>query len=87
MANIFAPLVRPHGVIPLSVDTGPIIDGVEYMHMWISQEGNLQASLDEIHHFGAGLPFDFYGRVVVSTDNQSAVDVKRQTLPVMVDFI
>jgi hypothetical protein len=74
MANIFAPLVRQGGVLPVQTDSGPIIDGIEYMHMWVTSDGKLNVSLDEIHHYGHGLPFDVHGRLVISADTVVRVE-------------
>ena len=68
MSNIFAPLVRPFGTLPVELDSGPVVGATEYMHMLVSDDGELYVSNDAIHHYGAALPFDINGRVVVSTD-------------------
>jgi hypothetical protein len=65
VSNIFAPLVRPYGTLPVLIESGPAI-GTDYMHMKVGDNGYLLCSHDLIHHYGAAVPFDIYGRVVIS---------------------
>jgi hypothetical protein len=66
VSNIFAPLVRPYGTLPVLIESGPAVGHTEYMHMLVDIGGFLLCSNDAIDHYGAALPFDINGRVVVS---------------------
>ena len=66
MSNIFAPLVRPYGTLPVLIESGPAVGHTEYMHMLVDNDGYLLCSNDAINHYGAAVPFDTHGRVVVS---------------------
>ena len=67
MSNIFAPLVRPFGTLPVELGSGPVVGGTEYHHLWIDSQGSLFVSNAAIHHYGAAVPFDTHGRVVISS--------------------
>ena len=73
MSNIFSYLVRDTGgYVPFNTGTGPIIGGVKSQHLWLDTEGAVYAVIDGIiDHWGAGLPFDADGRLVVSSDAAS----------------
>ena len=74
MSNIFAPLVRPFGTLPIVVESGPAVGHEAYMHMLVDDDGLLLCSNDQIHHYGAAVPFDINGRVVISASDVARWD-------------
>ena len=75
MSNIFTYLVRDTGgVIPLNVGSGPISVPIKSQHLNIDSDGNIYASNGVIDHYGAGLPFDVDGRMVISSEPVAYVD-------------
>ena len=69
MSNIFSYLVRDTGgYVPFNSGTGHISNGIKSQHLWLDTEGAVYAVVDgTIDHWGAGLPFDVNGRLVVSS--------------------
>ena len=79
MSNIFSYLNRSDGRIPLNLGSGALVSPVESQHLNLDDAGAVYAALDgTIAFYGAGLPFDADGRLVVSTG--VAVDVT-QSIP------
>jgi hypothetical protein len=80
MSNIFQPLVRSTGgVIPLNIGVGELVDPIKNQHLNLDDTGAVYAiSNGTIQHYGAGLPFDVFGRLVVSAAPKIYVD---QSIP------
>ena len=78
MSNIFSYLVRDTGgYIPFNSGSGPISGGIKSQHLWLDTEGAVYAVIDGIvDHWGAGLPFDINGRLVISTSPVAYFDQK-----------
>ena len=80
MSNIFQPLVRETGGrLPLNIGDGPLVDPIKNQHLNLDSNGAIYASFDGvINHYGAGLPFDVDGRLIISTLDPIRFD---QTIP------
>jgi hypothetical protein len=77
MSNIFAAYTRSvdGGDLPVSSDA----QDHENMHLWIDATSYINVVVDGVvDHYGAGLPFDADGNMVVGSD---AVDYRSQGVP------
>jgi len=68
VSNIFQPLVRSTGgVVPFNIGTGALGTVVKNQHLNLDESGAVYASIEGvINHYGAGLPFDINGRLVIA---------------------
>ena len=79
MSNIFTYLSRGTGALAFNIGSGALGAVVKSQHLNLDDVGGVYAVLDgTITHYGAGLPFDADGRLVVSEGAVARVD---QTMP------
>ena len=75
MSIIFGNLVRPTGVLPLIIGVGPLGSIVRSQHLNLNDSGQVYSVFNgAITHYGAGLPFDTNGRLVVTSNAVDRID-------------
>jgi hypothetical protein len=79
MSNIFSYLNHTDGTIPMNTGVGALVSPVSSQHLNLDATGAVYSVLNgTTSHYGAGLPFDTNGRLVISNNAITRVD---QSIP------